>query len=65
MAQKQQAPRKKAGSLGDIYTGPDSTHPGILKAKANKAKADSAVAAYAKKAAEQKKSAIEKAKKKQ
>lgn len=35
------------GKFGDIYTGPANTNPGVIKAQADKAKADAAIAAYA------------------
>jgi hypothetical protein len=62
-----QPPKKKTktgGSYGDIHTGSASTHPGVLKAQADKKKADESATAYAKKAAAQKAAAIAKAKKK-
>lgn len=34
------------GSLGNIYTGPAKSNPGVLKAKADKAKANANLAAY-------------------
>ncbi len=37
------------GSLGSIYTGPKSKDPGVLKAKADKAKRDSIALSYKKK----------------
>jgi len=46
----------------NIHTGTAATHPGILKAKANKAKADSVVAAYKIKAIKEQKAAIKMAK---
>jgi hypothetical protein len=45
-----QPPKKQAnvgGSLGTIHTGSAKTHPGVLKAQADKRKATAAVAAYA------------------
>ena len=45
----------------NIYTGPDSTSPGVLKAKADKKKADANLLAYKKKAQAQKQLAIKKA----
>jgi hypothetical protein len=45
-----QPPKKQTntgGSLETIHTGSASTHPGVLKAHADKRKADAAVAAYA------------------
>lgn len=56
---------KKAQSgnnLSKIYTGPAKTNPGVLKAKADKAKADSNVKAYKAKSDSIKQSAINKAK---
>lgn len=55
---------KSSGSFQDIWTGPFKESPAYKKVMADKAKADSSVAAYAKKAASQKASAIAKAKKK-
>lgn len=52
------------GSLGTVHTGTAKTHPGVLKAQADKAKADSSVTAFAKKAKADKAAAIAKAKKK-
>jgi hypothetical protein len=49
---KQERKIKKAqtgGSLGTIYTGPAKTNPGVLKARADKAKANANIAAYKKK----------------
>jgi hypothetical protein len=49
---KQERKIKKAqtgGSLGTVYTGPAKTNPGVLKAKADKMKADANIAAYKKK----------------
>ena len=49
---KSQPPKKQAntgGSLGDIWTGPKSQDPGVLKAKADKAKRDSVADSYKKK----------------
>ena len=46
---------KKAQSgrkFSDIYTGPAKTNPGVLKAKADKAKADSNISVYKKNAEE-------------
>lgn len=46
----------------NIYTGPDSTNPGVLKTKSNKDKADANLAVYKKKVDAQKAMAINKAK---
>jgi hypothetical protein len=49
-----QPPKKQTntgGSLRTIHTGSASTHPGVLKAQADKKRADAAAADYAKKAA--------------
>lgn len=46
----QESNKKQAntgGKFGDIYSGPANTNPAVLKAQADKAKADAAVAAYA------------------
>jgi hypothetical protein len=48
----------------NIYTGPSSTDPGVLKAQANKKKADANLLAYKKKVQAQKQLAIKKAKSK-
>jgi hypothetical protein len=40
------------GKFSDIYTGPAKTNPGVLKAKADKAKADSNISVYKKNAEE-------------
>jgi hypothetical protein len=45
----------------NIYTGPDSTSPGVLKAKADKAKANANLATFKKKSDAQKQLAIKKA----
>ena len=50
------------GSLSKIYTGPAKTNPGVMKAKADKAKADSSVKAYKAKSDSMKQSAMTKAK---
>lgn len=50
------------GSLSNIYTGPAKTNPGVLKAKADKAKADSSVKAYKAKSDSMRQSAVTKAK---
>jgi hypothetical protein len=42
--------KSMSGKFSDIYTGPAKTNPGVLKAKADKAKADSNISAYKKKA---------------
>ena len=47
--------------LTNIYTGPDSTSPGVLKAKADKKKAEANALAYKKKAQAQKQLAIKNA----
>lgn len=57
---------KKSSGMYDfqnIHTGPNSTHPGVLKAQADKKKADANLAAYKKKVEDQKKQAYLKAKK--
>lgn len=54
--------KKTVTSRGTTYA--PGTTPGILKAQADKKKADSAVAAYAKKSAAVKKAAVLKAKSK-
>jgi hypothetical protein len=62
-----QPPKKQTntvGSFGNIWTGPFKESPAYKKVMADKAKADSSIAAYAKKAAAQKAAAIAKAKKK-
>jgi hypothetical protein len=49
---KQERKIKKAqtgGSLGTVYTGPAKTNPGVLKAKADKIKANANISAYKKK----------------
>jgi hypothetical protein len=43
---------QSGGKFSDIYTGPAKTNPGVLKAKADKAKADSNISAYKKNAEE-------------
>jgi len=48
----------------NIYTGPNNTNPGVLKAKADKKKADANLLAYKKKVDAQKAIAIAKVKKK-
>jgi hypothetical protein len=48
----------------NIYTGPDSTSPAVLKAKADKKKADANLLAYKKKVQAQKQLALKKAKNK-
>jgi len=48
----------------NIHTGPNSTHPGVLKAKADKKKADANLAAYKKRVEAQKKAGVIKKKKK-
>ena len=45
----------------NIWTGPDSTSPGVIKAKADKKKADANLLAYKKKVNAQKQVAIKKA----
>ena len=62
-----QPPEKKTntgGSFGDIWTGTFKESPAYKKVMADKAKADSSVAAYAKKAAAEKAAALAQAKKK-
>lgn len=57
---------KQSSSMYDfqnIHTGPNSTHPGVLKAQEDKKKADANLAAYKKKVEDQKKQAYLKAKK--
>ena len=68
MAIKKKLPKAQAGKqvsgmydFQNIYTGPDSTSPGVLKAKADKKKADANLLAYKKKAQAQKQLAIKKA----
>jgi hypothetical protein len=48
-------------NFNKIYTGPDSTDPGVLKAKADKKKADANLLLYKKKVDAQKQAAIKKA----
>ena len=50
MAKQPKPSSSKPGSLGSIYTGPKSQDPGVLKAQADKAKADAIAIAYKKKA---------------
>lgn len=50
------------GNFSKIYTGPAKTNPGVLKAKADKAKADSSVKAYKAKSDSMRQSAVTKAK---
>lgn len=50
------------GSLGSIWTGPMNENPGVVKAKADKVKANTNVDEYKKKSDAQKAKAIEKAK---
>lgn len=50
------------GSLGSVWTGPMNEDPGVVKAKADKAKADANLNKYKKKSDVQKATAIEKAK---
>jgi len=38
--------KQTGGSLGNIYTGPAKTNPGVLKAKADKIKANANITAY-------------------
>jgi hypothetical protein len=51
--------KKSTSKFGDIYVGDQKSHPGILKAKADKAKRDSVASAY-KKIADTKKIAKDK-----
>jgi hypothetical protein len=46
---------------GNIWTGPDSTSPGVIKVKADKKKADANLLVYKKKVNAQKEAAIKKA----
>jgi hypothetical protein len=69
MAIKKKLPKAQAGKqvkgmydFQNIYTGPASTSPGVLKAKADKQKADANLAAYKKKVEAQKQLAIKRAK---
>jgi hypothetical protein len=55
--------KSMGGKFSDIYTGPAETNPGVLKAKADKAKADSNISAYKKKADKIKALALESMKK--
>jgi hypothetical protein len=69
MAMKQPKPKSKVSGMYDfqnIYTGDPKKSPGVVKAKADRAKSDSAVAAYKKKsdAAKAKAIAVAKMKKK-
>ena len=50
------------GSLGTIWTGPANENPGVVKARADKAKAEANLAKYKKKSDSQKAKVIEKAK---
>lgn len=50
------------GKFSDIYTGPAKTNPGVLKAKADKAKADSSISDYKKNAKKVFKTATDSAK---
>jgi hypothetical protein len=43
---KIKAKAQTGGSFGNVYTGPAKTNPGVLKAKADKAKANANLAAY-------------------
>ena len=66
-SQKGSQPPKKTntgGSLGDLHSGSMQNHPGILKAQADKRKANANLAAYKQKSDEVKKSATEALKKK-
>jgi hypothetical protein len=47
--------------FSDIYTGPAKTNPGVLKAKADKAKADSNISSYKKNAEKVSKTAVDSA----
>jgi hypothetical protein len=56
--------RKKVSGMydyGNIYTGPDSTSPGVLKAQSDKKKADLNLKAYSKKAQSDKNNGVLKA----
>ena len=54
----------KVGMFDNIYTGPAKTDPGVLKAQADKKKADANLAAYKVKSDSIKAAAIKKAQKK-
>jgi hypothetical protein len=59
-----QPPKKKTSGMYDyrnIHTGTNATHPGVLKAKADKKKADKNLATYKKNSDAQKAAAIKKA----
>ena len=65
---KKSLPKAQAGTqvkgmydYGNIWTGPDSTSPGVIKAKADKKKADANLLVYKKKVNVQKEAAIKKA----
>lgn len=57
---------KEFGMFGfqHVHTGPDSTDPGVLKAKEDKAKRDAVLLEYSKKVKEQKANAMNKVKNK-
>lgn len=60
--QQQKKEYKTGGSLGTIWTGPANENPGVVKAKADKARSEANLAKYKKKSDNQKSKAIEKAK---
>jgi hypothetical protein len=60
-AQKGISTKNTMYNFHKIYTGPDSTDPGVLKAKADKKKADANLLLYKKKVNAQKQAAIKKA----
>lgn len=61
---KQDPPKKKVSGMYDfknVHTGSSSTNPGVLKAQADKKKAEANISAYKKKSDMQKSLAIKKA----
>jgi hypothetical protein len=59
-AQKGLSTKNTMYNFNKIYTGPDSTDPGVLKAKADKKKADTNLLLYKKKVDAQKQKLIKK-----